>query len=58
MAPVITNGVNSATGANNKGGQSPKMHSKVVSISLVAISLWGALAPVAQIDIPLDAKNG
>ncbi len=31
MAPVLTNGINSAGGANNKGSQSQKMHSKVVS---------------------------
>ncbi len=40
MAPVITNGINGTGGANSKGNQSPKMHSKVVGVTLFSFSLY------------------
>ncbi len=38
MAPVVTNGSVDPNGTNSRGGLSPKMHSKVVSVVLLAHS--------------------
>lgn len=40
MAPVIANGINSTGGANTKGSQSTKMHSKVVGVTLFSFYLY------------------
>lgn len=38
MAPVVGNGFVDPNGTNSRGGVSPKMHSKVVTIVLLAHS--------------------
>jgi hypothetical protein len=58
MAPVISNGINGTGGANTKGSQSPKMHSKVVSVNFVFVFTLRACLPRARhLDIPQGRRD-